>query len=210
MRDEETGEIWSVTPHPIRTKAPYIIRHGFGYRFEHSWHGIEHELTEFVPVTDSVKLCILKLRNLTNSKRKLSATYYARTVLGVFEQNTAQHIYTELHSNGAILVKNNYNTDFHGRIVFLDTNAKEKYYTGDRREFLGNIGGLKHPEALRKDRLSNTLGAGFDPCACLQTVIELKSREQIELVFILGQGESLDDVTRYTEKYRNVKRVHKA
>lgn len=211
MRDEETGEIWSVTPHPIRTKASYIIRHGFGYSvFEHSWHGIEHELTEFVPVTDSVKLCILKLRNLTNSKRKLSATYYARTVLGVFEQNTAQHIYTELHSNGAILVKNNYNTDFPGRIVFLDTSAKEKYYTGDRREFLGNIGGLKHPEALRKDRLSNTLGAGFDPCACLQTVIELKSREQIELVFILGQGESLDDVTRYTEKYRNVKRVHKA
>ena len=192
MRYEETGEIWSVTPHPIRTKTPYIVRHGFGYSvFEHNWNGIEHELTEFVPVSDTVKLCILKLRNGTNSKIKLSAIYYARTVLGVYEQGTVQHVYTELHSNGAILARNNYNTDFPGRIVFLDTNAKERYYTGDRREFLGNIGGLKHPEALRKDKLSNTLGACFDPCMCIQTVIELKPREQTEVVFMLGQGESL-------------------
>ena len=211
MRDEETGEIWSVTPHPIRTKTPYIIRHGFGYSvFEHSWNGIEHELTEFVPVSDSVKLCILKLRNGTNSKRKLSAIYYARTVLGVYEQGTVQHVYTEMHSNGAILARNNYNTDFPGRIVFLDTNAKERYYTGDRREFLGNFGGLKHPEALRKDKLSNTLGAGFDPCMCLQTVLELKPREQTEVVFMLGQGESLEAVSVYSERYRNVKKVYKA
>lgn len=211
MRDEETGEIWSVTPHPIRTKTPYIIRHGFGYSsFEHSWNGIEHELIEFVPVTESVKLCILKLKNNTNSKRKLSATYYAKTVLGVFEQGTAKHVYTELSSNGAILIKNNYNTDFPGRFVFLDTSAKERYYTGDRREFLGNFGGLKHPEALRKDKLSNTLGAGFDPCACIQTIIELKSREQVELIFMLGQGENAESVNTCTEKYRNVKKVYKA
>lgn len=211
MRDENTGEIWSVTPNPIRTGSPYIIRHGFGYTsFLHNWNGIEHELLEFVPVSDSVKLCVLKLRNCTGSKRQLSATYYARTVLGVIEQETAQHVYSELNSNGAVLVKNNYNTDFPGRIVFLDTSVEERYYTGDRREFLGNMGNLRYPEALRLERLSNTLGAGFDPCACIQVLIELKPKEEKELVFMLGQGKCMEEVNSITEKYRNLKEVHMA
>ncbi len=211
MRDEDTGEIWSVTPNPIRTGNTYIIRHGFGYSvFEHSWNGIEHELIEFVPISESVKLCILKLRNNTGSKRQLSATYYARTILGVSDQNTAQHVYTELHSNGAILARNNYNTDFPGRIVFLDTNAENRYYTGDRREFLGNMGNVRHPEALRLEKLSNSLGAGFDPCACIQAMIELKPKEQKELVFMLGQCENLEAVSICTEKYRNLKEANKA
>jgi cyclic beta-1,2-glucan synthetase len=211
IRDEYTGEIWSVTPRPIRTESPYIIRHGFGYSvFEHNWNGIEHELVEFVPVTESVKLCILKLKNTTGTKRKLSATYYVRTVLGVNERSTAQHVYSELNSNGAILIRNNYNTDFPGRIAFLDTNGSERYYTGDRREFLGNMGSLRHPEALRQEKLSNTLGAGFDPCACIQVVIELKPKEQKELIFMLGQNESIEAVNACTEKYRNSKETHKA
>ncbi|HWQ29362.1 MAG TPA: glucoamylase family protein [Negativicutes bacterium] len=211
MRDEGTGEIWTVTPKPIRAEAPYIIRHGFGYTvFQHNWNGIEHELTEFVPVSDSVKLCILKLKNATAAKRRLTATYYVRTVLGVTDQITAQHVYTELNGNGAILVRNNYNTDFSGRIAFLDTSAEERYYTGDRREFLGNMGNLRHPVALRKERLSNTLGAGFDPCACIQAVIELKPREQKELIFMLGQSDNIKTINSYTEKYRNPKEALKA
>jgi cellobiose phosphorylase len=211
MRDEETGDIWTATPNPIRKETSYIIRHGFGYSvFEHSWNGIEHELVEFVPISENVKLCILRLKNTTGIKRQLSATYYARTVLGVTELNTAQHVYTELHDSGAILVRNNYNSDFPGRIVFLDTNAEERYYTGNRREFLGNMGSMKYPEALRQDKLSNTLGAGYDPCACIQAVIRLRPKEQKELVFLLGQGESLEAVNTCIKKYRNGKEVHKA
>ncbi|HWR61410.1 MAG TPA: glucoamylase family protein [Clostridia bacterium] len=211
MRDEDTGEIWSVTPKPIRRETTYIVRHGFGYSsFSHYWNGIEHELVEFVPVSGSVKLCILKLKNTTGAKRRLSATYYVRTVLGVSDQLSARHIYTELNGNGAVLIRNNYNTDFPGRIAFLDTSAEERYYTGDRREFLGNMGSLKHPEALRKDRLSNTLGAGFDPCACIQSLIELKPREQKELVFMLGQTESLKAVSAYSEKYRSPREANRA
>lgn len=211
MRDEDTGEIWSATPYPIRKDTCYIVRHGFGYSvFEHRWNGIDHELIEFVPLNEKVKICILRLKNNTGLKRRISAVYYARTVLGVNEHNTAQHIYTELHTNGAILIRNNYNTDFPGRIVFLDTNAEERFYTGDRREFLGNMGGMDYPEALRQEKLSNTLGAGFDPCACIQAIIGLKPREQKELVFILGQYESIEAVNVCTRKYRNVKEAYRA
>ena len=42
IRDEESGDLWSATPLPIREAIePYVVRHGFGYsRFEHTSHGI--------------------------------------------------------------------------------------------------------------------------------------------------------------------------
>ena len=45
LRDEETGEIWSPTPLPIRDDGSYVVRHGQGYsRFEHERRGIATDL----------------------------------------------------------------------------------------------------------------------------------------------------------------------
>ena len=39
--DEETGELWSATPAPVRVSAPYTVRHGAGAStFEHQHEGI--------------------------------------------------------------------------------------------------------------------------------------------------------------------------
>lgn len=211
MRDEDTGEIWTVTPQPLRDSNQYIIRHGFGYTaFEHTCRGIGHELVEFVPVKDTLKICILKLMNTTSKKRRLSVTYYMRPVLGVSDQNTMLHLYTELYDNDTILIRNNYNSDFPRRIVFLNTSNEEKYYTGDRREFLGSNSNIKHPEALRLSRLSNTLGAGLDACACIQAKIDIEPKEEKEIVFLLGQAESVHEVSNLSTKYKNPKDAYKA
>ena len=47
LRDEETGELWSPTPAPIRLEqAHYSCAHGFGYtRFQQRSHGVALELT---------------------------------------------------------------------------------------------------------------------------------------------------------------------
>ncbi|MGE5633264.1 MAG: GH36-type glycosyl hydrolase domain-containing protein [Caulobacteraceae bacterium] len=211
MRDEDTGEIWTITPQPLRDENQYIIKHGFGYSiFEHSCKGIEHELVEFVPVNDTLKICIVRLKNAGSKKRYLSATYFMRPVLGVNVQDTLQHVYTELHNNETITIRNNYNSDFPGRIAFLNCSAEDTYFTGDRREFLGNAGSIKHPEALRLEKLSNVTGAGYDPCACIQAKIEMKPKEQRDIVFLLGEVKSLEEVNHLTSKYKNIKEAYKA
>jgi cyclic beta-1,2-glucan synthetase len=44
LRDEETGELWSATPAPIRHDTPYTIRHGAGTStFTHEHAGIATE-----------------------------------------------------------------------------------------------------------------------------------------------------------------------
>ena len=51
IADSETGELWTITPLPVREEEPYIITHGFGYSvFEHTSHGIEQSMTQFVPI----------------------------------------------------------------------------------------------------------------------------------------------------------------
>ncbi|MEJ7616441.1 MAG: hypothetical protein WKF30_05600 [Pyrinomonadaceae bacterium] len=51
------------------------MRHGQGYTvFEHTSHGISQELLMFVPLDSPVKISLLRLRNRTDRRRRLSVT----------------------------------------------------------------------------------------------------------------------------------------
>ena len=65
LRDDDTGDLWSPTAHPIRDeRATYTARHGRGFsRFEHVAHGIASDLLQYVPIDASVKISRLTLRN---------------------------------------------------------------------------------------------------------------------------------------------------
>ncbi len=97
LRDEDTGTVWSATPLPIRETEPYIIRHGQGYIvFEHTSHGISQELLLFAPLDAPVKISLLRLRNRTDRKRKLTVTLYNELVLGVQRTTSAPYVITEI------------------------------------------------------------------------------------------------------------------
>lgn len=212
LRDEENGDTWTVTPLPIREKEGYIIRHGPGYSvFQHDSHGIEQELVMFVPREEPVKINLLKLRNNSNLKRKLGITYFVKPVMGVSDEVTQQYIYTELdESKGILLIRNPYNSDFPGRIAFVDTSESTRYYTGDREEFIGPGRDLCCPRALEREHLSNRTGAGYDPCAAIQTVIELNPGEEREIAFLLGQGKDREEVYKIADLYRDTAACRKA
>lgn len=210
LLDDHTGEVWSITPLPIRENEPYTVRHGFGYTaFTHASHGIIQEMTQFVPVNDPVKISMIKLKNTSEESRDLSLTYYIRPVMGVSDQFTAPHIVTAKHDSGAILIRNNYNEEFQDRIAFIDTSVKERSITGNRREFFGT-GGLSDPEGIKRATLSGEVGAGFDPCAALSISISLRPGEEKEAVFILGAGKSIDEIEKLSGKYRKLEEAAKA
>ncbi len=179
LRDEETGTVWSATPLPIRETEPYIIRHGQGYSvFEHTSHGISQELLLFAPLDSPVKVSLLRLRNRTTRKRKLTVTLYNELVLGVARTNSAPYVITEIdQATGTIFARNPFNNEFATRVAFTATNERVSSATCDRKEFLGRNGSLALPSALRRINLAGRDGAGLDPCAALQTTIELAPGE---------------------------------
>jgi cyclic beta-1,2-glucan synthetase len=192
LRDEDSGSIWSATPLPIREREPYIIRHGQGYSvFEHTSHGISQELLVFAPLDAPVKISLLRLRNRTGRKRRLAITNYNELVLGVSRASSAPYIITEIDAAAStVFAKNPFNNEFADRIAFVATSERISSATCDRKEFIGRNSSLDSPAAMRRTGLAGRDGAGLDPCAAIQTIVELAPNEAREVIFLLGEAES--------------------
>jgi cyclic beta-1,2-glucan synthetase len=213
--DDDSGQIWSPTALPIRIEtATYVARHGRGYsRFEHTSHGIESDLLQFVPIDDSIKISRLKLRNSTDRFRHLSVTAFVEWALGPSRAAGLPFVTTTLDSRtGAIFAKNRWNATFGSRIAFTDMSGRPTDWTGDRREFIGRNGALANPAALAGGgalsktgggALSKTLGAGLDPCVAMRSRIALAPGAVVEITFLLGDAEDSQEARRLIEYYRS-------
>jgi cyclic beta-1,2-glucan synthetase len=206
VRDEISGALWTPTAQPIRDQGVYVARHGFGYsRFEHQAHGVALELTQFVPVGDSIKISRLTLRNLSDQPRRLSVAAYADWVLGTSRAASAPFIITEIdEATGAMLARNPWSLAFGQRVAFADLAGQQTSWTADRREFLGRDGAPSSPAALRAGSppLSGKTGAGLDPCAVLRRVIELGAGETAEVDWFIGQCDSQEAARALIQRYR--------
>ncbi len=206
VRDEGSGELWSPTASPIRHDgAPYITRHGRGYsRFEHVAHGIALELVQYVPLEDPIKISRLTIRNISGRSRRLSITAYAEWVLGLSRSASAPTVVTDLDPvTGAIFARNPWNSAQGSRVAFADLGGRQTAWTADRREFIGRNGTLDNPAALAAATvLERAAGAGLDPCAVLQTTVELAAGGATEIVFFLGQADNAGEAQGLIARYR--------
>lgn len=205
IQDEETGITWSPTPLPIRSKEPYLIRHGQGYSsFEHGEEGILSKLTLFVPPEDSVKIIRLTLKNSSDRIRKLSITNYIDWVLGFSRSQSAQTVVSYWDNDAdAIFARNSYNNEFAQRVAFLTSNLPNRSFTCSRKEFIGRNGNMAKPAGLTRKRLSGKYGGGFDPCGAIQSLMELNVGEEKEIVFLIGQGASDEEARSLSIKYKD-------
>ena len=207
IRDEETGEFWTTTALPIREKEAYRARHGQGYSvFEHNSHGIEQTLTTFVPMDEAkrpVRLQTLKLTNRSERRRKLTATSYAQFILGTHAEETRMQIVTSWDSQSStLLARNSYSPSFPGKMAFASASPKPESFTADRMMFLGRNGSPINPFALRRKTLLDKVGAGLDACAALQVPVELAPGESIEVTFMLGEADNIEQVRDLVGSFR--------
>ena len=206
VRDDDTGELWGPTAVPIRSvESTYVARHGPGYsRFEHARDGIGLGLVQFVPLDASVKVSVLTIENRSGRARRLSVTAYAEWVLGATRGVAAPHVVTELEpETRAILARNPWNTEFGGRVAFLDMGGRQRWWTGDRTEFLGRNGSLARPAGLEPGhRLGGAVGAALDPCAALQTSVELAPGARAQVVVLLGEADGAAAATELIRRWR--------
>ncbi|HWX80023.1 MAG TPA: hypothetical protein VNZ02_08040 [Steroidobacteraceae bacterium] len=205
LRDEESGELWSAMPLPIREPAAvYTLRHGFGYtRAQHAAHGISVDLLQFVPPLDPLRISRLKIKNEGENTRRLSVTHYVEWVLGN-QNRAAPFIITEVEPRTlALLARNPWNSDFQPQVAFMDMGGAQQTLTADRAEFIGHLGSLACPQALAGTLpLSGRVGGGLDPCGAMQTKITLNPGETKEFTLLLGAASSAAAAAALIERYR--------
>ncbi|MEO7996358.1 MAG: hypothetical protein ABI852_02875 [Gemmatimonadaceae bacterium] len=206
IRDDDSGEVWTPTPLPIREHSgEYVVRHGPGYtQFERESHDIGHELLQFVPVDDPIKISRLTLTNRSEHARRLSITGYLDWVLGTTRSSSAPHVTTEMDSEtGAMFARNCWNRDFSSRVAFADLAGMQQSWTGDRTEFLSRNGTATLPLAVASGvTLSGHVGAALDPCCALQAVIEIPAGGQAVIVLLIGETATTDDARALITRYR--------
>jgi cyclic beta-1,2-glucan synthetase len=216
IRDEESGVFWSPTAAPIREETAYRARHGAGYTlFEHNSNGIEQTLTVFVPVDESggepLKLQQLRLTNSSSRRRRLSITYYVGLIIGENRETSQMHVVTNWDDQAqALLARNRYHPDYGERVTFVAITPQADSYSGDRSDFIGRNRSLANPAAMELKRLSKRTGAGLDPCGALQVTIDMTPGERRDIIFMLGQTDSVTLSRELLLKYREAQAFEEA
>ena len=203
LRDEETGDFWTPTPLPLGPRATVTVRHGQGYsRFAHASRNLDQNLLVSLPTGDPIKVVCLTVRNDDNRPRRLTATYYAEWVLGTARENAPLQVVCERdRESGAILARNSWAGAFAGKIAFVASGPPAQSVSADRTEFLGEHGSVSTPAAMRRLALSGRAAPALDPCAAVRTELTVSPGETGEVVFVLGQADSLAEVHRLIQKY---------
>lgn len=208
--DQITGSIWNITSKPVRDDGDYLVTHGMGYtKFHHHSQGIDQDLTIFVPINDSIKISLVRLKNDSKEGRKISLFYYIRPVLGVSDEETDRLLETDVEDS-VFIVKNSANSEFKNSTLFISSSEKIHSYTGDRKEFIGSFPNYESPDGIQRVSLSNRVGFGYNTCAAIRIDINLLPNETKEFTFLMGVEEKLEKGLELINKYKDVQYAKKS
>ena len=214
LRDERTGEFWSPLPGPAPAAAPYEVRHGFGYSTYHSEsHGLEQEVTLFVPRHDPLRVALVRLTNHGAEPRELALYSYAHLVLGVLPQETRGRVQTSLDAaTGALFAVNRERGEFSGRAAFASVvpAAEGVSHTADRAAFLGEYGDAATPAAVAAGRALDGRVGAHDPCAAHRVPLSLAPGESAEVAFLLGEADDETAARQVLRRYPDVASLRRA
>lgn len=202
LRDEETAQVWTVTPLPRGDRAQCRIIHQAGETvWEQSSHGLAQRLSISVPQDAPVKLISLELKNTTTRPRRITATSYAEWQLGATPSTAKPHVRTGYHGTSrALIAQNGWSSAFADQIAFLTASRQAHAMTCDRAAFLGP-GGIAMPEGLRRWSPWGRTESVDDACAAYQVHLDIAPGATEKVVFVLGSATSLAEIEKLAETF---------
>src|SRR5574344_397163 len=162
---------------------PTTCRHGFGYSILSSETAIlKKEVTEFVPVNDTIKIYILKLTNKENHKQNIDLGFYINPTFGNFEEKTARHILSEyMDVDNYLKIRNVYSIHYSNIVAFMSSSLKINNAIDDK--------------ILVKE---------------IDTKVTLSPNEEKTIIFTLGCSDSTDKNLVLMKKYNDIYNANKA
>ena len=207
LRDEETGEVWTPTPLPCGPRAAVTVRHGQGFtRYTHVSRKLDQDVLRARPDRRPGQAGVPHPAKQRRQVAPPVGDFLCR--MGARHRSAAERLLqvvcrAAIPETGAVLARNAWAGSFAGQIAFLAAGPSVQGVTADRTEFLGCNGSVSAPAALgRVGPSGRASGALLDPAAAVMTNTVLAPGEATELVFVLGQAESLEQVTSHRRLHR--------
>lgn len=213
LKDTETGQFWSLSWAPTLNIAydRYECRHGSGYtRIITEYAGIRAEIKYFVPTELAGEIWSVTCRDLSGKPRHLEIYAFTELLMGnalndLINQPNDKH-FTEISFdkkrqilistrrywvlNKGVTVKQP-NIDWKYRVMFTST-LPVTGFDSSLDAFIGKWRSEADPQAVVNSNMQNTEICAGDPCAALQSVLELKAgaKKRFSVLLMLGDKRS--------------------
>ncbi len=205
MRDEETGDVWSLTPNSSHGNAEYRVEHRIGETsFSHNQQGLEQQLRVYVDAELPLKVLTVELRNRWPRARRLTLTYLAEWVMGNRREISSHLLRSERDADsGALLVRNCFQRSGSEARAFLGASLPAHSFTTDGAEAFGDHWSTGDvPPGLNAIGFSNSVVASVRPCAAYQVHIELEPDGVERCHFFLGAADSREEALQLVANAR--------
>lgn len=199
IRDDETGEFWSPTWQPTRTKLDdYSCRHGMGYSVIGSrYKGMEASTRYFVPMGENLELWQFSISNHRKSTASLSAFSLIEFCLWDAQDDATN--FQRNFSTGQVEVEHGviyHKTEYRERrdhYAYFACSSEITGFDTQRESFLGPYHGWDSPAVVETGKSTNSLAHGFAPIGSHSVKLTLAPGESKQIVFVLGYQEVLKD-----------------
>ncbi len=192
LRDEETGDYWTVSWQPVgKPKEHYSCRHGLSYvKYLCDYSDIQAQQTLFVAMDDPVEIWDVKLRNNSGKPRILSVYSYLEFSfhqIDMDNRNFQMSLYAagSSYEDGIIVHDLYYEEDGY---QFFTSNFEPDGFDCLRDSFLGYYRTERNPVVVETGVCTGSFEKGGNHCGCLRKTITLAPREEIRLIYLLGEG----------------------
>lgn len=210
LRDETSGEYFSLTPGPCPGPGQYSCTHGQGFScFEYSDDVVHVSLRFFVPVAGALRIVQMRVRRLGSGVGRYSVFVYQRMQLGAdLADAAAMHTWVAADLPGVLYASHEGAGVFAGRVAYSAVTGVEPDdlldHCQDRMQFIGHYRNTACPAALDKERLGHQGRVpGVEPCLAHQLMFSLAEGGERMPGFLLGEAgseqEAADSIRFYAQ-----------
>jgi len=230
IRDDENNQAWNIGEAPLNTQVEnFTCEHSIGYSLLRSeYKGIEASWRFFVPADGYNEVWTIKIKNNSDSKRELSVFSAVSFELEGFKYPRYYEMYRSCETKfdqklNGIYCSSKHPYAPHERYnAYVACSQTVHAFDGDLASFLGPIGSITKLDASaagifqRPDIIvngqdcTNSLSALFILGGVLQNKFTLSPGQEIELNFVFGVSESLEEAQEIAAKYCDKDSVEQA
>ena len=223
IKDLSNNKVWSNTYAPTNVKPDKynVVFATDRIKFLRMDDGISTKTEIVVTREKNAEIRKVTFKNTTNVEKELELTTYTEPII---EENIDDITHRTFRN---LFVSSEFNKETKSLIMCRKNNSKktkayfisklfipeEEYdvtYETERANFIGRNNNVDAPQALTKERLSNTIGSNIDPVMSLRSTIKIAPGKKKTVYYICGFAKSKTQVLDIVEEFDSKTRIKKA
>src|SRR3990167_2930896 len=209
MRDDDTGEYWSLNWQPVMSKPEFWeARIGLGYNKITSINkGILGEIIFFVPEGINAEVWMVSIKNTTGKVRNITITSYVEWVLGNYMKDLYDRVFDSLFNdayyedNTIFATKRRWERpDKPGepwdQWAYMGGDIEFDCYDCVKENFIGQYRYLSNPISVERGECQNAYGESEDAIGSLTKSLQLNPGEEFSFNIFVGVEKTKEEVKK--------------